>query len=47
MYYRSEIIWSGYKNFENREKSNIFRKYDDKPQKKYAGYYLRFSRLNP
>ncbi len=40
-------LQNGYKNFENTEKSNIFRKSDDKKERKYVICHLRLFQPNP
>lgn len=37
----------GYKNFENTEKINILRKYDNKKSRKHAICHARFPQPNP
>ena len=40
-------LQNGYKKFENAEKINIFKKYDDGKPRKHAICYTRFSKPNP
>ena len=53
-YWKTEIwnkriarLQNGYKNSENTEKINIFRKYGYKKARKHAIYHARFSHPNP
>lgn len=46
----SLIIWKklcGYKNFENTEKNDIFRKYDERKPRKNSIRHTSFSQSNP
>ena len=43
------MLWLqiGYKNFENPEKINIFKKYDNRKPRKHAICHTRLSQPNP